>query len=72
MVKEEDIEEGCVQKNCLTCLARDNTSGYKSSKYDMNTSRIPGQWSTMRTNVQHMNWSIPEKIDKLCSILMNL
>eukprot|EP00972_Heterocapsa_arctica_P004617 685468-Heterocapsa_arctica.AAC.1 len=31
MVKEEDIGEGCAQKNCLTCLARDNTSGYKSS-----------------------------------------
>eukprot|EP00972_Heterocapsa_arctica_P096578 14249888-Heterocapsa_arctica.AAC.1 len=38
----------------------------------MKISRIPGQKRTMRTDGQYMNWTVPEKIDKLCGILMPL
>eukprot|EP00972_Heterocapsa_arctica_P001051 148387-Heterocapsa_arctica.AAC.1 len=31
IAKEEDIGEDCERKSCLKCLARCNTSGFKSS-----------------------------------------
>eukprot|EP00972_Heterocapsa_arctica_P080631 11884424-Heterocapsa_arctica.AAC.1 len=43
IVKEEDIGYNCERKSCMTCLAKEHTSGFKSSKYDMNKSHIPGQ-----------------------------
>eukprot|EP00972_Heterocapsa_arctica_P045693 6742502-Heterocapsa_arctica.AAC.1 len=48
IAKEKDIGDGCDKKSCFTCLARDNTIGYKSSTFDMNTIEIPEQWSNMR------------------------
>eukprot|EP00972_Heterocapsa_arctica_P058432 8620250-Heterocapsa_arctica.AAC.1 len=64
IAKEKDIGPGCEQKSCLTCLAKENTSGHKSSTFDMNANQIPGLWSTMRNSIQYMNWTVPQKIDK--------
>eukprot|EP00972_Heterocapsa_arctica_P068496 10119746-Heterocapsa_arctica.AAC.1 len=43
-----DLGNGCRQKTCITCSARDITSGFKMDDFEINSSSILEHWEEMR------------------------
>eukprot|EP00972_Heterocapsa_arctica_P109419 16112311-Heterocapsa_arctica.AAC.1 len=39
-ITSADLGAGCKQKSCITCSARDNTSGFKKEVFEINNSTI--------------------------------
>eukprot|EP00972_Heterocapsa_arctica_P052920 7791480-Heterocapsa_arctica.AAC.1 len=68
----KDIGLGCEGKGCLTCLAKRNTTGCTSDTYNMADSQVPELWSSMVKSHEYKNWTIPERVDALCVMLMKL
>eukprot|EP00972_Heterocapsa_arctica_P006667 975674-Heterocapsa_arctica.AAC.1 len=45
-----DLGNGCCQKTCITCSARDITSGFKMQDFEINGSSILEHWEEMRAD----------------------
>eukprot|EP00972_Heterocapsa_arctica_P098377 14517945-Heterocapsa_arctica.AAC.1 len=71
-VRMEDIGKECGKKSCITCAARDNTTGFKSGTYEIANSSILEFWNSMKNNGQYKNWTIPVKIDKMCGLMATM
>eukprot|EP00972_Heterocapsa_arctica_P042728 6300104-Heterocapsa_arctica.AAC.1 len=52
---------------CLTCSARDPSSGYNKEEYDIQHSGMLQYWTDMTARPNFKDWDTPENIDKLCA-----
>eukprot|EP00972_Heterocapsa_arctica_P065675 9692763-Heterocapsa_arctica.AAC.1 len=53
-------------------LQKDNTSGFKKGESEINSSTILVHWKEMKAYTQYKNWTIPQKVDKLCAFMAGL
>eukprot|EP00972_Heterocapsa_arctica_P045292 6685832-Heterocapsa_arctica.AAC.1 len=66
-ISAEDLKRDCRNKRCVTCAARDPSSGYNNKEYGIQGSAMLKLWTDMKRHLKYKDWDTTEKLDRLCA-----